>query len=90
LFPRSHKKLIRLSTKDFTGQSFLLNPKVLLNDNNSTVEEKVEYIALASKRNLANYLLLGEKKLDCRLVRRIPTENKLLTTSDNAISFAYE
>ena len=53
-------------------------------------EEIVEYIALASKRNLASFLLGGDPRLDCRLVKTLPTNTRLITIENNHISCAYE
>lgn len=75
---------------DFNGHCFLLNPVPLLNDPELAKEDVIEYISLASKRNLANYLLTGETTLDSRLAKTPPTKNKLLTVNENHISFAYE
>ena len=85
-----HKQLFTLENNDYEGHSFLLDPNRLLGDSNSSNLEKVNYIHLASKRNLAKFLLTGEKRLDCRLVKVLPTENHLLTIENNYISFAYE
>lgn len=90
LRPKSHRNLRAFATKDFEGHCFLLDPQRLLNDPSIPKEEIIEYISLASKRNLANYLLTGETTLDCRLAKAPPTNNRLLTVNNNTISFAYE
>ncbi len=86
----NHKKLNRWASKDFSGYCFLLNPEELLNKPQQPADLILEYLYLASRRNLANYQLTGNKKLDCRLVKDLPTNNQLLTIQNNEISFAYE
>ena len=85
-----NKNLKPFASVDFSGHCFLLNPEPLLNDPGLPKENVIEYVSLASKRNLANFLLTGETRLDCRLAKSLPTKNKLLTIEDNYISFAYE
>jgi hypothetical protein len=87
---KAHKNLQKFHGVDFSGNCFLLDPISLLNNPSFSKEDIVEYISLASKRNLANYLLTGETTLDSRLAKTPPTKNKLLTVNENNISFAYE
>lgn len=87
---KHHKNLRAFSNHNFDGHCFLINPEKLLNDPSLPKEEIVEYIALASKRNLASFLLGGDPRLDCRLVKTLPTNNRLITIENNHISFAYE
>jgi hypothetical protein len=84
------KTLNRWAAKDFNGHCFLIHPEKLLKAEKINPDELLEYLYLASRRNLASYLLSGNKKLDCRLVNYVPTNNQLLTTQNNEISFAYE
>lgn len=70
--------------------SFLLNPEKLLQERALRNSEIVEYITLAARRPLSEYLYSGKTSLDCRLAPFIPTENKLLTTKNSQIYFAYE
>jgi hypothetical protein len=85
-----HKKMNRWTAKDFDGFCFLLNPEELLNKPEGDDDAILEYLYLASRRNLGDYLLTKNKKLDCRLVNYVPTNNQLLTIQNNEISFAYE
>jgi|AntAceMinimDraft_5_1070358.scaffolds.fasta_scaffold00600_23 hypothetical protein len=74
---------------DFNGHSFLLDPERFLNRRDVPLTKRVEYVSLASRRCYAEYLLSGEKTLDCRLVKR-PIDNELLTVKTNRVCFAYE
>jgi len=87
---KHHKNLRKFHGVDFTGHCFILNPEQLLNNPSTAKEDVIEYISLASKRSLANYLLTGEITLDSRLAKSPPAKNKLLTINENNISFAYE
>jgi hypothetical protein len=73
---------------DFYGHSFLKNPEDLLVRRDLPPKTLVEYIMLASKRNYADFMITGDATLDARLA--FPTDNKLLTTIDGKIHFAYE
>lgn len=89
-YSKKHKRLNRWAAKDFDGFCFLVNPEELLNKPEGNDDAVLEYIYLASRRNLATFLLTNNKKLECRLVKDIPTNNQLLTIQNNEISFAYE
>lgn len=66
---------IQLIDKDLSGESFLLNGDLLLNVRYKYSDrELVEYIALAARRNLADFMLKHTKTLDTLLV-----PNKLLS-----------
>lgn len=77
--------------KDFDGMSFLLEPeKLLVKKYELPIKDIVEYIALASRRSLAEYLLRGAKSLDIRLAPYVPSNNQLLTIINNEVQFKYE
>ena len=77
--------------KDFNGISFLAEPeKLLIKKYELPVRDIVEYIALASRRSLAEYLLTGDTTLDIRLAPFIPEQNQLLTITNNIVHFKYE
>lgn len=88
---RQQKRLNPYYWKDYEGISFLVEPeKLLIKKYELPVKDIVEYIALASKRSLAEYLLTGDTTLDIRLAPFIPETNQLLTISNNAVHFKYE
>ena len=88
---RQQKRLNPYYWKDFDGLSFLLEPEKLLTKKYELpVKEIVEYIALASRRSLAEYLLTKETTLDIRLAPFIPEKNQLLTITNTAVHFMYE
>jgi len=64
--------------------------KLLIKKYELPVKEIVEYIALASRRSLAEYLLTKETTLDIRLAPFIPEKNQLLTITNTAVHFMYE
>jgi|LakMenEpi03Aug12_release.lakeMendotaPanAssembly.Ray.scaffolds.fasta_scaffold45813_5 hypothetical protein len=77
--------------KDFSGNSFLLNPEDLLNKKYELKpKDIVEYIMLASKRCYADYLITAKTTLDARLVPYTVSGNELLTIANNEIYFKYE
>lgn len=88
---RDLKRINPYYWKDFSGLCFLANPERLLTKKyDYPVRDIVEYIALASRRSLADYLLTGNKKLDLRLAPFVPSNNQLLTITNNEVQFKYE
>lgn len=85
-----HKQAILKDKLDLSGNNFLLNPDKVLFQVNIPAEHVIQYISLASKRNLAEYILDGRKTLDIRLAKTVPKNNPLITVKNNIISFAYE
>jgi hypothetical protein len=86
------------SKVDFTGESFLVHPEPLFfNIYKYSFRELGVYLALASARNLADYLAYGDTTLN---LVKIPVSdnmythinnNRLLTLEDNVIvRFKYE
>jgi hypothetical protein len=80
----------RFYQEQFPGMSYMINPEQLLQERALKNAELVEYITLAARRPLAEYLYSGKTSLDCRLAPFIPTDNQLLTTKNSQIYFAFE
>jgi len=88
---KQQKRLNPYYWKDYDGISFLVEPeKLLIKKYELPVKQIVEYIALASRRSLAEYLLTGDTTLDIRLAPFIPEVNQLLTITNNIVHFKYE
>lgn len=87
--PSNRHRSKKFHDKNYDGFNFLLNPKAILNKPNIDSRVIVEYLYYASQRNLAEYLISGNKDLDIRLVTNKPN-NPLLTMDNDKISFAYE
>lgn len=84
----------KMSNIDWSGDSFLLNPKALVaNRHNFKEKELAEYVGLASFRNLAEYKTTGRKTLaveDCPVPIESIQENRLLTIHEGQIYFKWE
>lgn len=87
---KRQRRLNRFYDEEFQGISFLLNAEELLESRNLSNYKIVEYITLAARRSLADYLYCKEKTLDCRLAPFLPTNNELLTIKNDKIHFAFE
>lgn len=80
--------------KEFSGNSFMLNPEDLLEYKNFyTLKEIAQYIALASYRNYAEYQITGNLRL--KLIRspvgiNLIKKNRLLSIEGDEIVFLYE
>lgn len=77
---------------DFSGNSFILNPKPLF-AGRYTPKELIEYISMASLRSYANYRITGEvglSLLHCPLQEETIDENRLLYIKDDKVMFIYE
>lgn len=86
--------IYRYRTISFSGDCFLLNPGDLLdNAHKYSSKEVAVYIALASRRKLADYIAFGRKTLSVRhapnLINHIEN-NRLLYIKDGQIHFVYE
>ena len=63
----SYDPIYKYRNKDFSGDSFLLQPEILLeNAFRYAPREVAIYVALAARRKLADYLAFGEKTLSAR------------------------
>lgn len=87
---KRQRKLNKFYDMQFDGDSFLINPDLLLQERSLSNYKIVEYITLASRRSYPEYLYSRKKTLDCRLAPFIPTDNELLTIKNNQIYFAFE
>ena len=91
----SYDPIYKYRNKDFSGDSFLLQPEILL-ENSFRFEPKevAIYVALAARRKLADYLAFGEKTLSIRHAPQLTNlieENSLLYIDEvSRIHFVYE
>ena len=90
----SYDPIYKYRNKNFSGDSFLLQPEILL-ENSFRFEprEVAIYVALAARRKLADYLAFGEKNLSARHAPQLNTlleENRLLYIRHGKIHFIYE
>ena len=95
LQPRNKRdRLYKYYQKDFTGQSFLLNPeKLFLHREEYEDIEIAQYVGIASQRYYANYKLSKDTTLDLFEYDGkdiILYSNRLLTVSGNRIHFKFE
>lgn len=95
--PRNRKdRIYKFYDKDFTGNSFLLHPKVLISNSYIYTNREISvYLALASFRNLGDYLASGNLRLDTinlpsKVRPETINENRLLEVEDNEIIFLCE
>lgn len=86
--------LYRYYGKDFSGQDFLINPYDLLEIRHRYKDkELVEYIALAARRPLADYLATGVRTLPLihsPISQQRLNTNRLLRIEGDQIVFIYE
>jgi len=89
-----YDKIYKYADKDFTGESFLLHPDVLLfNAYKYDSREICQYLALASIRSLADYLAYGTTTVDLLEVpvsHELYYDNRLLHAEDGKLHFLYE
>ena len=91
----SYDPIYKYRNKNFSGDSFLLQPEILLeNAFRYAPREIAIYVALAARRKLADYLAFGEKNLSARHAPQLNTlieENRLLYIDEwNKLHFIYE
>ena len=90
----SYDPLYRYRNKSFSGDSFLLQPEILLeNGFRYSPREIAVYVAVASRRKLADYVAFGEKTLSINhapQVNKLIEDNRLLYMEGNEIHFVYE
>jgi len=89
--------IFKYSNINFTGESFLLNPDVLLYYAfRYSMKEVATYISIASIRSIADYISTNKVSLDRikvpsdTVIQNILTENRLLTLDEDNIYFRYE
>jgi len=79
---------------DISGDSYLLNPELLLkNENAASLRHMVEYIGLASYRRYADYQMTGDSSLSihhCRMKIENIEKNPLLIVRNDKIHFKLE
>jgi len=90
----SYDPLYRYRNKNFSGDSFLLQPEILLeNGFRYSPREIAVYVAVASRRKLADYVAFGEKTLSINhapQVNKLIEDNRLLYIEKSEIHFIYE
>ena len=91
----SYDPIYKYRNKNFSGDSFLLQPEILLeNAFRFAPREIAIYVALAARRKLADYLAFGEKTLSIRHAPQLTTlieDNRLLYIDEvGRIHFIYE
>jgi hypothetical protein len=86
--------IYKYAGKHFNGESFLIHPDVLLhNAYKHDYRDIAQYLALASIRPYADYLVTGEPTLDllqCEVDQELFEDNSLLTIKDGKVHFLYE
>lgn len=86
--------IYRYRTISFSGDCFLLNPGDLLdNAHKYSSKEVAVYIALASRRKLADYIAFGRKTLSVRhapKLTKLIQDNRLLQIENEQLIFLYE
>jgi len=90
----SYDSLYKYRNDEFSGDSFLLQPGMLLEKAfRFESKELAVYIALAARRKLSDYIAFGTTTLSVRhapnLINHIET-NRLLYIEDGQIHFLYE
>jgi hypothetical protein len=89
-----HDKTFKFYQYRFGGQSYLLNPKELLEAGRALSDrEVVEYAGVASFRNYHNYVNTKDTTLDfleCPVSEEIINNNRLLEIKDGRVHFYYE
>ncbi len=84
----------KYSTVNWSGSSFLRNPKPLFIHRKSFPDKQiVEYIGLASLRNYPEYVMQGILTLDllaCSRKEDLINNNRLLSIENGEIHFLYE
>ena len=90
----SYDPIYKYRNKSFSGDSFLLQPEILLeNGFRYSPREIAIYVGVASRRKLADYLAFGEKTLSidhAPQVNKLIEDNRLLYMEGNKIHFVYE
>lgn len=86
--------IYRYYYEDFSGNSFLVNPELLLTKRHKWRDKELaSYIGLASFRNLGEYYATGKLTLDLAhspIGKDAINNNRLLRIEDQNIHFYYE
>ena len=90
----TYDPIYNISTKNFSGGSFLVHPDVLLYESYKySHRETAEYYALASLRSLAEYFVSRKVTLDLLHVPvslEFINNNRLLSMDEHSVHFLYE
>ena len=86
--------IYKYASKHFNGESFIVHPDVLLhNSYKHDYREIAQYLALASLRPYADYLVTGDTTLDllqCEVDQELFKDNSLLHIKKGKVHFLYE
>ena len=86
--------IYKYAGKHFAGESFLVHPDVLLyNSYKHEYREIAQYLAIASMRPYADYLVTGDTTLDllqCEVETEFFEDNSLLHIENGKVHFLYE
>ncbi|HAW05701.1 MAG TPA: hypothetical protein DCW83_13525 [Saprospirales bacterium] len=93
--PRNkYDDIYKFAGKQFNGESYIIHPDVLLhNSYKHSYREIAQYLALASMRPYADYIVTGEPTLDlqqCEVDQEFFENNSLLHIENDKIHFLYE
>lgn len=87
-------RILRMSSINWVGTSYLINPKKVLTSRGKASDEKLaEYVALASFRNYNQYRVTKQATLsiyECPVSLDSLQNNKLLTIQNDQIYFCWE
>ena len=90
----TYDPIYNLATKNFSGDSFLVHPDILLFESYKySHRETAEYYALASLRSLGEYIVSRKVTLD---LLHVPVDlefinnNRLLSMDEHSVHFLYE
>ncbi len=90
----AYDSLYKYRNDEFSGDSFLLQPGILLEQAfRFESKELAVYIALAARRKLADYIAFGYKTLSVRhapQLTQLIEDNRLLYIENGQIHFIYE
>ena len=89
-----YDKTFKFYEKNFHGNSFLVNPKELLEKGRAFSDKEVaEYVGVASFRNSYEYAQTKDTTLDlifCQVSEDTINQNRLLEIRDGKVHFKYE
>ena len=89
-----YDKTFKFYEKNFHGNSFLVNPKDLLEKGRAFSDKEVaEYVGVASFRNSYEYAKTKDTTLDlifCQVSEDTINQNRLLEIRDGKVHFKYE
>ena len=89
-----YDKTFKFYEKNFHGNSFLVNPKDLLEKGRAFSDKEVaEYVGVASFRNSYEYAQTKDTTLDlifCQVSEDTINQNRLLEIRDGKVHFKYE